>query len=153
MGPIGAPKHSCYTVLYLPPALFLAGFSYSPPLCVPLSLVSLTRCLTPLTASVRFIPVWNQLEWRIPLLDHASLHSHNHTLESAGMANTAPRLCLFTLPQSHTPTLPHTPYHLYLLFDQTKGTQDKDFSYSFSDSHSLSHSLTYIHYHLYLLLC
>ena len=102
MGPIGAPKHSCYTVLYLPPALFLAGFSYSPPLCVPLSLVSLTRCLTPLTASVRFIPVWNQLEWRIPLLDHASLHSHNHTLESAGMANTAPRLCLFTLPQSHT---------------------------------------------------
>ena len=26
------------------------------------------------------------------------------------------------------------PYHLYLLFDQTKGTQDQDFSYSFSDS-------------------
>ena len=36
-------------------------------------------------------------------------------LESAGMANTAPRPCLFTLTQSHTHTLTHTPHHLYLL--------------------------------------
>ena len=38
-----------------------------------------------------------------------------HSSSTAGMANTAPRPCLFKLTQSHTPTLPHTPYHLYLL--------------------------------------
>ena len=51
-------------------------------------------------------------EWRIPLLDHASLHSHNHTL-------------------THSYTLLIT---CTCCYDQTKGTQDKDFSYSFSDS-------------------
>ena len=44
-----------------------------------------------------------------------SLVSIYSCLESAEMANTAPRPCLFKLTQSHTPTLPHTPYHLYLL--------------------------------------
>ena len=73
--------------------------------------------LKPLTASVRFIPVWNQLEWRIPLLDHASLRSHNHTL-------------LITCTCC---------YHL------TKGTQDKDFSYSFSNSLSVCLSLSLSH--------
>ena len=43
----------------------------------------------------------------------------------AGMANTAPRPCLFTLTHS---TCTCTCY------DQIKGTQEKDFSYSFSDS-------------------
>ena len=51
------------------------------------------------------------------LLDHASLNSHNHTL-----------------PHSHTLLITCT-----CCYDLTKGTQDKDFSYSFSDS--LSHML------------
>ena len=50
-----------------------------------------------------------RLEYRIPLLDHVSVHPHNHTL-------------LITCT---------------CCVDLTKGTQDKVFSYSFSDS--LSH--------------
>ena len=65
-------------------------------------------------------------------LDHASLHSHNHTL-----------------PHSHTLLITCT-----FCYDLTKGTQDKDFSYSFSDSLSRYFILTPAHtpYHLYLLL-
>ena len=70
----------------------------------------------PLTASFRFIPVWDQL------VDHASVHSHNHTL-----------------PHSHT---------ILVTCNLIKGTQDKDFSYSFSIlsltlclTHSVSQSL------------
>ena len=70
--------------------------------------------LTPLTASIQFIPVWNQLEHRIPLLDHVSVHSHNHTLT-----------------HSHTMLITCT-----CCYDLTKGPQDNDFSYSFFDSHS-----------------
>ena len=60
---------------------------------------------------------------------------------------TAPRPCLFTLTQSHTHTLTHS--HTLLItctccYDQLKGTQDKDFAYSFSDSLStcFTHCLT-----------
>ena len=49
----------------------------------------------PLTASVRFIPVG---------VDCNSCYNHH----MAGMANTAPRPCLFTLTQSHTHTLTHS---------------------------------------------
>ena len=54
----------------------------------------------------------HQLEWRILLLDHASVHSHSHTLT-----------------HSHTILVTCT-----CCYDLTKGTQDKDFSYSFFDS-------------------
>ena len=50
---------------------------------------------------------------------HASVHSHNHTLT-----------------HSHTILITCT-----CCYDLTKGPQDKDFSYSFSDS--LTHTLTY----------
>ena len=66
-----------------------------------------TRCTSQLSC------IW--LGWRIPLLDHASLHSHNHTLT-----------------HSHTLLITCT-----CCYDQIKGTQDKDFSYSFSDSLSV----------------
>ena len=63
------------------------------------------------------------LEWRIPLLDQASVHSHNHTLT-----------------HSHTMLVTCT-----CCYDLTKGTQDKDFSYSFSDSlFQFSLSITYL---------
>ena len=42
------------------------------------------------------------------------------------------------LTQSHTHTPPHTPYTCTCCYDLTKGTQGKDFSYSFSDSLSRS---------------
>ena len=38
-----------------------------------------------------------------------------HVLYSLSLANTAPRPCLCTLTQSHTPTPPHNACHLYLL--------------------------------------
>ena len=59
--------------------------------------------------------IW--LGWRIPRLDHASLHSHNHTLT-----------------HSHTLLITCT-----CCYDQIKGTQDKDFSFSFPDSLFLAH--------------
>ena len=46
-------------------------------------------------------------------------------LVSAGIANTAAWPCICTLTQSHTPTLPHNAYHLYLLlwFNQRNSRQ------------------------------
>ena len=57
------------------------------------------------------------LSW--PLLDHASLHSHNHTLTHSRILLIACTCC----------------------YDLTKATQDKDISYSYSDSLSASASL------------
>ena len=47
-------------------------------------------------------------------------------------------------PHNHTITHNHTlPITCTCCYDEVKGTQDQDFSCSFSDSHSLTHSLTY----------
>ena len=65
-----------------------------------------------------------------------------------------------TISHSHTDTLTHS--HTLLItctccYDQIKGAQDKDFSYSFSDSPSLSPSLlsllTSLTHHTFLITC
>ena len=89
--------HLSCTVMYChPPVIYHSSVSCT---ChVPLPVVSLSSS---------------------PLLDHASLHSHNHTLTHYGTLLITCTCC----------------------YDLTKGTQDKDFSYSFIylSSSSTSH--------------
>ena len=68
------------------------------------------RSLTQFPASVRFIPVWNQLEWRIPLLDHASLHCHTatHSLSLVLVVMIKPKELKIKISHTHSLILPHS---------------------------------------------
>ena len=97
---------SCYLWQTASGLVLSSGFAGSLTLAMPVFDLFL-----PVLIAIRVtIIIW--LGWRIPLLDHASLHSHNDT---------------------------HTHSHTHLItctccYDETKGTQDQDFSCSFSDS-------------------